>query len=85
MPVLSLILKKKANEFAPTKKQVRILVMNLKKEFALKVKEKVVVEEQSFVTKKKIEPYLFMDLQKKKRIIYQPKNFLFLKNYPKSY
>jgi len=56
-----------------------------KKEFDLKDKAKVVVEERLYATKKKIELFSYMDLPKMKNRIYQKKNSRFSKNYPKFY
>jgi len=56
-----------------------------KKEFDLKDKAKVVVEERLYATKKKIELFSYMDLPKMKNQIYQKKNSRFSKNYPKFY
>ena len=56
-----------------------------KKEFDLKDKAKVVVEERLYATKKKIELFSYMDLPKMKNRIYQKKNSRFSKNCPKFY
>ena len=51
-----------------------LVVTFTKREFGLRGKAKVAVGEQSFATKRKIEPFSFMDSPKTKNQIYQRKN-----------